>query len=59
MPTNTTMNRLLQQEAFIRTLLDEIDRCAESEPRVAALREQIQEEESRLDLLLAESTAAA
>ena len=59
MPTNTTMNRLLQQQAFIRTLLDEIGRCVESGRPVAALREQIQEEESRLDQLLAESTAAA
>ena len=59
MPSNTTMNRLLQQQAFIRTLLDEIGRCAESGRPVAALREQIQEEELRLDQLLAERTAAA
>ena len=58
MPTNTTTNRLPQQQALIRTLLDEIGRCAESERSVAALREQIQEEEWRLDQLLAESIAA-
>jgi hypothetical protein len=59
MSTNTTKTRVRQQGAVVRALADELCRCAESDPRIAALREQIREEQSRLTQWLGESSTAA
>lgn len=54
---NRPMTILRQQSAFIRALVDEVGRHASSSPRVAALLEQIREEEERMARWLSESAA--
>ncbi len=58
MTTDRATTRVHEQAALIRALVDELIRCAPSDPRVAALREQLREEEHRLAELVKRTAAA-